>query len=412
MNGIMMMLRQNQRQRQGLSFLYVVVMMFLLIGFVAFAVDLGRMRLARSQLQTAADASARAGASGLPSIVKNNANLPFDRAEYCAGLNKCLADAVALNPTADVEFGIWDRTNRTYTPLTNGYWQDADAITVTTRRVSSRSNPIKLYFAAVLGFPEYNIETTAIAYINGNPKKGYGVIGVDGIHSNGNKATIDSYNGSGGKLYNDSTRQSNGNIASNGDIDLGNGDVSGDARAGDDLIKGPNATVTGWQAPLDETLFFPPVTAIPSNATVVAPKSGTLPPLQGGTLTNPKVYKYVDPKKPFKADIAVTGYVELYVQADLDLGNATVAGLLGTAIDPLKVKIFVVGNHDVIIGGNAKQYMELYAPQSSITIKGTATIFGSIVGKTVDFRGTADIHYDESNLYNSKLRGYHIHLVK
>jgi hypothetical protein len=412
MTMIMVRLRQNQRQRRGLSILYVVVMMFLLIGFVAFAVDLGRMRLARSQLQTAADASARAGASGLPFIVKGNANPPFDRAKLCAEKNICLSDAVSLNATADVQLGIWDPTKREYTALNSAFWQDADAITVTTRRISARSNPIKLYFAGILGFPAHSIETTAIAYVKGNPKLGYGVIGLNGITSNGNKATIDSYDGSGGKTYSPATKASNGNVASNGNIDLGNGDISGDARAGGDVIKGPNANVTGWQAPLDQTLVFPPITSIPSGATVLKPnKNQKTVMLQGGTASNPKVYQYTQ-SQPFKFDIAATGYSELYVQAELDLGNATVAGLLGAAIDPLKIKIFVVGNHDVTIGGNPKQYMELYAPQSNITIKGVSVFYGSMVGKTVNFQGTSDIHYDQSDLYGTKLPGYQIHLVK
>src|SRR3954453_18283413 len=69
-------LQKPYQRRRGLSMLYVVVMLTALIGFVSMAVDVGRVRLARTQLQTATDASARAAADSLPistQTVINNA---------------------------------------------------------------------------------------------------------------------------------------------------------------------------------------------------------------------------------------------------------------------------------------------------------------------------------------------------
>src|SRR3954452_17184145 len=52
--------------RSGISMVLVVIMLVMLVGFVSLAVDIGRVRLARAELQTAADAGARSGAWSLP----------------------------------------------------------------------------------------------------------------------------------------------------------------------------------------------------------------------------------------------------------------------------------------------------------------------------------------------------------
>ena len=130
--------RRRPARRRGLSIIYVVVMLVILIAFVAFAVDVGRLRLAREQLQTAADASACAGAQDLPSGPVN----ATDSANSFAGRNKCLGDAVTLNTAQDVDFGLWTTDDHTYhkLPYTDiaGHrheLREANAIHVMTRRI-------------------------------------------------------------------------------------------------------------------------------------------------------------------------------------------------------------------------------------------------------------------------------------
>src|SRR5437016_3039895 len=109
---------RRPRTRAGLSIIYVLILLVVLIAFVGFAVDVGRIRLARSQLQTAADAAARAGAAGLP------ADKTIAYATDFAGKNQCLGAAVALDPSQaaplasrDIVFGIWTSNDRTFHPL-------------------------------------------------------------------------------------------------------------------------------------------------------------------------------------------------------------------------------------------------------------------------------------------------------
>src|ERR1043166_8720519 len=101
-------------RHRGFSSIYMVFLLLPLIGFVSFAVDMGRIRLGQSQLQAGADAGARAGAWGLPTSTAD----VQDRATQIADANHCLGQAIALDRNADIQFGIWSAANRTFTPLT------------------------------------------------------------------------------------------------------------------------------------------------------------------------------------------------------------------------------------------------------------------------------------------------------
>src|SRR5688572_15467529 len=56
---------RRHSRRRGLSIVLVVLTLVVLIGFVSLAVDVGRVRVAKIQLQTAADAAATAAVSGM-----------------------------------------------------------------------------------------------------------------------------------------------------------------------------------------------------------------------------------------------------------------------------------------------------------------------------------------------------------
>jgi hypothetical protein len=50
----------------------------------------------------------------------------------------------------------------------------------------------------------------------------------------------------------------------------------------------------------------------------------------------------------------------------------------------------------VSIGGNASLYASIYAPQSDVSISGTGSIYGGVLGKTINMTGTGDVYYDMS----------------
>src|ERR1043166_6664404 len=99
--------RTSLRRRAGMSILYLIGGMIVFIGFTSFAVDFGRVQVAKTELRRAADAAARAGAAdlGTPSVAQQDA---YD----IALSNTCLGDPVTLDKPSDIEMGTWDPTNR------------------------------------------------------------------------------------------------------------------------------------------------------------------------------------------------------------------------------------------------------------------------------------------------------------
>jgi Flp pilus assembly protein TadG len=110
------------------------IAMLVFIGFLSLGVDVGTMMIARNQLQTAADAAALAGASGL-TLSQGEA---INRAIQFAADNTCMNQAVQVSPT-DVTFP-------------------------TIGRVQVQANQtINLNFAGVIGMPTANISAVAVA---------------------------------------------------------------------------------------------------------------------------------------------------------------------------------------------------------------------------------------------------------
>src|SRR6188472_4275729 len=98
-------------RRSGFSIIYIPLILLLLVAFVAMAVDTGRIRLAKAQLQGAADASARAGVSGLPGFGIGGS---LARAQLVAQANDVAEQKVVFDNGADIEWGYWDSKTRTF----------------------------------------------------------------------------------------------------------------------------------------------------------------------------------------------------------------------------------------------------------------------------------------------------------
>ena len=61
-------LRRAKCPRRGLALIWVVMTMVVFLGFAAFAIDMGRIHLTRTELQTASDGAARAGVWPVPQL--------------------------------------------------------------------------------------------------------------------------------------------------------------------------------------------------------------------------------------------------------------------------------------------------------------------------------------------------------
>jgi Flp pilus assembly protein TadG len=142
-------------KRRGIAFIYVVVIFTALVGFASLAVDGGRYYLTHSQLQVAADAAARYGASGL--VVGEslpNEDEAMSRATAAAGDNP--VNGVQVVPvTADVSYYSYDLDKKGLTAL----GQAPYAIQVTLRQ------SLPLVWARILGVSSLNVSATATAVI-------------------------------------------------------------------------------------------------------------------------------------------------------------------------------------------------------------------------------------------------------
>jgi hypothetical protein len=129
--------------------------MVVFIGFAAFAADWGRIQLCKTELSSAADASATAGAS----IVTNGAYYARGEAIRIGGMNSANGQKVTVLDN-DVVVGKWNAATRTLD--TSSF--SPDAVQVTTYLTDERQNGIPLTFARLItDYKTASVQKTTIA---------------------------------------------------------------------------------------------------------------------------------------------------------------------------------------------------------------------------------------------------------
>ena len=158
--------------QQGSSAVMVALMLPVLLGLVALAVDVGRIMLVKDELRRAAEAGALAGAKGLMTGSAIDWAGAAQRARNTVTQNA--AAGLALN-SAGVEYGYWNLATQGaggsgFVPGTTrpvgGNWAPALRVTVardTTANGQGNGGPIGLFFAPVLGRALQNVTATAVA---------------------------------------------------------------------------------------------------------------------------------------------------------------------------------------------------------------------------------------------------------
>jgi Flp pilus assembly protein TadG len=135
----------------------MTVIMLAILAFVSLAVDYGRVQLAKTEMQRAADAAARYGAAGFAS---GNSSTPKTNAIAAAADNKTDGTPVALS-VSDITLGYWNTSTRSF--ATSGTAAMPRAVKVTVARTESSGNPIKLYFGALIGRSSMDLDVDSIA---------------------------------------------------------------------------------------------------------------------------------------------------------------------------------------------------------------------------------------------------------
>jgi Flp pilus assembly protein TadG len=178
-----------------------------LLGMMAFAIDVGYMTLVQTDLQTAADAAALAGAEKLQSLLvqynlplqtqqqqilsnatTNTPGGPMSTAQKYASSNKA-GNVFIQVPDQDISFGFMDATGK-YTspapPLTF-----PNTISVTTRRDAAANGPISLFFGPIFGMKTKELTATARATIYSGDVASLQV--VPGVHAHILPVALDRY---------------------------------------------------------------------------------------------------------------------------------------------------------------------------------------------------------------------------
>lgn len=169
---------RNHHPRRGAIVPLTALLLTLLLGMVAFVVDIGWIAVAKSDLQNAADAAALAGVNSMMDAFVSY-HLPGQsesqktwiqyaaqstaraKAKQYAEFNAAGGVASLTLLDSDIEFGFTDQSN-VYTPAPT-YTGYPNTIKVTIRRDGKANGPLGLFFGGVMGVKHTSLSASAAA---------------------------------------------------------------------------------------------------------------------------------------------------------------------------------------------------------------------------------------------------------
>ena len=186
-------LLEKVKNQAGATAVIVAIVLPMLIGFGALAVDVGYMHVTKNELQNVADAAALAGAGYLGSIYETltydaQQIYVFSRSDIVAVVQQVAlknqaakmnihinndTDADFDNPDADVLIGDWD-SETGLTPRLTATFTLPDAVRVIARRDGSANGPILTFFARIFNIATVNVIADATAALTGPTMVGEG----------------------------------------------------------------------------------------------------------------------------------------------------------------------------------------------------------------------------------------------
>jgi uncharacterized repeat protein (TIGR01451 family) len=248
------------------------------------------------------------------------------------------------------------------------------------------------------------------------------IIGLDSASLSGS-ALVDSYDSTGGYP---ATKGSLANLLSNGTITVGgsgkvfgnvrstrvgvnltgSAQVTGNATAGTTVTKAASAIVGGT---ITNNALAPFMTlpSVPACGPPYSPNSGisgtysynastgdlTLSGINSATLANGN-YCFHNVTLTNSGQLKVNGLVTIKLTGTLSTSGAT--SLPNTTLIPSNLRILssYSGSNGVTFGNSSSLQLVVYAPNTNVTISGSAPLFGTVVGKTVTVSNSGMIHYD------------------
>ncbi len=145
--------RRLARDESGSALVFAGVFLPVMAGVAMFAVDLSHIYLTHDRMKVATDAAAVGAA-----LILSDQSAATERAISLAAANVDPAWGT-VTTDSDVEYGSYDLKSRTFTPGT----QAVNAVRVNAHRGVDRGNAMSTYFAALLGTPSVELDTSSVA---------------------------------------------------------------------------------------------------------------------------------------------------------------------------------------------------------------------------------------------------------
>ena len=170
----------SRRPRNGVVLVLTAVMLAVMVGFVAFAIDLGVLCLARAEAQNAADAAALAGAMELldQDLLTGTSDLSDDieaarlQAVDFAARNPVRYAAPVVDPnysndpSGDVVVGYLKSSNDLSESLSFDDPNQFNSVQVRVQRTDARNGQVGLFFARIWGIDSAIVTATATARVD------------------------------------------------------------------------------------------------------------------------------------------------------------------------------------------------------------------------------------------------------
>lgn len=175
-------------KEQGAVVVLVALLLLILLGIAAFAIDFGYRHVVKNELQNAADAAALAGTRELGKVYENEGIHTLTNTERTSVITAVQTTALtnyAGNEedleidSSDILFGHWDSTTDPNVFIPEPTSERIDAINVTVRRQAGyNTGPIRTFFAGILGVETLDIIAKATAALSGQSTAGEGALPI------------------------------------------------------------------------------------------------------------------------------------------------------------------------------------------------------------------------------------------
>ena len=186
--------RRLLRDESGMISVWYVMMAMTMLAIGGFAIDHSRVMAEQVRLQVAADASAHAAAWSLVDFDPEG-NIP---AQLAAARNlgmRYAADNLGSGRptsilTSDIEFGKWNEATRTFTSSGSSF---DDAVRVTSRRASSRSDALPTTYLGLVGLASFDVTMQSVFQLKLQPCQDDGIAACGKVELSSNNTFEEGY---------------------------------------------------------------------------------------------------------------------------------------------------------------------------------------------------------------------------